>query len=395
MIEADHTGGHGGSIPTGRPGARLNPMKPEESCPLAEQRPKGPKPWLPPENRAPRLLIIRLSALGDVLHALPVLSALRDRFPEATIDWAVEDRAADLLVGRADLDRVLVFPRQRLNAAVRGVPNPLEAVRAARGFVREMRGGDYDVALDLQGNLKSGAVLRASGAELRFGPGGEAAKEGNQLFSQRRAVPPPGAVHRVERNLALASALLGETLPYVAPGFPVGPKDREAADRILQGTGMGSESFVVLQPGTSGFGAFKRWPPDRFGSLARSLARDGHQVLVTYGPGEEPLAAAVGASAGAAVRLLQPPSLTVLAEVIRRARLFVAADTGPLHLAALVGTPLVGLFGPKDPAVYGPLRCARGRHTGRAAGAHAGRHRVPPLHAAPLRGSAVHADHGA
>ncbi len=272
----------------------------------------------------------------------------------------MEDRAADLLAGRTDLDRVLVFPRQRLNAAVRGVPNPLEAVRAARGFVREMRAGDYDVALDLQGNLKSGAVLRASGAELRFGPGGEAAKEGNQLFSHRRAVPPPGAVHRVERNLALASALLGETLPYVAPGFPVSPKDWEAADRILQGTGAlqkpgaDNDGFVVLQPGTSGFGAFKRWPPERFGSLARSLARDGHRVLVTYGPGEESLAAAVGASAGAAVRLLQPPSLTVLAEVIRRARLFVAADTGPLHLAALVGTPLVGLFGPKDPAVYGP-----------------------------------------
>jgi len=300
--------------------------------------------------------MIRLSALGDVLHALPVLSALRARFPDAVIDWAVEDRAAALVQGRPDLDRVLVFPRRRLSAALRGLPRPGAVLDAAGGFVRALRERAYDVALDLQGNLKSGLVLRASGAALRFGPGGAAAREGNQIFSQRRAVPPPDAIHRVERGLALASALLGERLPYMPPGFPVADRDREAAADCLKAAGLppGGGGYVVLQPGTSGFGAFKRWPAERFGALARRLAADGHPVLVTYGPEEAALADGVMRAAGGAACAVAPPSLGALAEIIRGADLFVAADTGPLHLAALVGTPLLGLFGPKDPAVYGP-----------------------------------------
>lgn len=321
---------------------------------MVERRPKDPKSWLPPEGRAPRILLIRLSALGDVLHALPVLSALRARFPDARIDWAVEDRAASLLEERPDLDRVLVYPRRRLSAALHGVPSPVELLRAGGGFVRALRRGAYDVALDLQGNLKSGAVLRASGAALRFGPGRPDAREGSQVFSQRRAVPPRSKRHRVERNLALASALLGEPLPYVPPGFPVGAATEQAATRLLAHADLPPDGFAVLQPGTSGFGAFKRWPAERFGSLARRLAADGHAVAVPHGPGEEALAAAVVAAAPDAAVALRPPSLPVLAEVIRRAGLFIAADTGPLHLAALVGTPLVGLFGPKDPTVYGP-----------------------------------------
>ncbi len=321
---------------------------------MIERRPKAPKPWLPPRNRAPRLLIVRLSALGDVLHALPVLSALRARFPKARIDWAVEDRAADLLAGRGDLDGTLIFPRKRLNAALRGLPAPVDLARAAGTFVREMRAGAYDVALDLQGNLKSGAVLRASGAALRFGPGRPDAREGSQVFSHRRAVAPSSARHRVERNLALASALLGERLPYVPPGFPVGDADREMAEKLLREHDLPTDGYVAVQPGTSGFGAFKRWPPERFGALARRLAADGRHVVITCGPGEEALAREVEHAAGGSARGLRTPSLSVLAEILRRAAAFVAADTGPLHLAALVGTPLVGLFGPKDPAIYGP-----------------------------------------
>lgn len=293
-----------------------------------------------------------------MLHGLPVLSALRAKFPDAQIDWAVEDRAAGLLEGRSDLDRVLIFPRKRLNAALRGLPSPVALLGAGGGFVRAMRAGAYDVALDLQGNLKSGAVLRASGAALRFGLGRPEAREGSQIFTQRRAVPPRSARHRVERNLALASALLGEPLPYVAPGFPVGDADRATAAALIRDAGLPEAGYTVLQPGTSGFGAFKRWPPERYGALARRLAGDGRAVAVTYGPGEEALAAAVVASAPESVSV-KPPSLSVLAEVIRRAACFVAGDTGPLHLAALVETPLLGLFGPKDPAIYGPYGVRR------------------------------------
>ncbi len=321
---------------------------------MVDHRPKDPTPWLPPDDRPARILIVRLSALGDVLHALPVLSALRDRFPDARIDWAVEDKAAALLEGRPDLTEALVFPRKALNVAARGVPNPADLWRIARGYVETMRARTYDVALDLQGNLKSGAVTRMSGAALRFGLGGPEAREGNAWFTQRRAVPPPEARHRVARGLAVASALVGEPLPYVPPGFPVDDATRAAVDALLDEQGLAERPFVVLHPGTSGFGAFKRWPPDRFGALARMLAADGRGVLVTYGPGEDALADGVLGAARGTASAAQPPSLQALAEVIRRATLFVAADTGPLHLAALVETPLLGLFGPKDPSIYGP-----------------------------------------
>ena len=340
----------------GHNGSRDNPLNPSEAQkdrPLAQRRPKDPERWLPPKGRPPRLLIVRLSALGDVLHALPVLSALRNRFPEARIDWVVEDRAADLLRGRKDLDRVVAFPRQRLSTALRGLPHPLELARVGRSFVRELRAGDYDVALDLQGNLKSGAVLRASGATLRFGLDRPAAREGSHFFSQRRALPPTDRPHRVQRNLALASALLGEDLPYVSPGFPTAATDRAAADRLRTTAGLNGD-YVVLHPGTSEFGAFKRWPAERFGALARKLGADGRSVIVTSGPGEQELVQRVVEGSGGRAQALPTPSLLVLAEVIRGAAGFVSGDTGPLHLAALLGTPLLGLFGPKDPEIYGP-----------------------------------------
>ncbi|MDA1194977.1 MAG: glycosyltransferase family 9 protein [Planctomycetota bacterium] len=298
---------------------------------------------------------MRLSALGDVVHALPVLSALRARFPDARIDWAVEDKAAALLEGRTDLTAAHVLPRRALNAALRGVPSPGRLWRLARSYARTLRARDYDVALDLQGNLKSGLVTRASGARLRFGLAAPDAREGNRLFTQRRARVPPSARHRVERNLALASALVGAPLPYLAPGFPTSATARDAAAAELARAGITpQEAIVVLHPGTSGFGSFKRWPPERFGALALALAADGRRPVVTYGPGEEELARAVVTRAGGRAVAVAPPSLPALVEVIRRAELFVSGDTGPLHLAALVDTPLLGLFGPKDPAIYGP-----------------------------------------
>ena len=317
---------------------------------MRDKGPGFPEPWVPPPGRPARVLLVRLSALGDVIHALPVLSGVKTLLPEAEVDWVVEDRAAGLLDGRPDLRRIVRFPRSTLG--LRGGPGGL--ARRVRAFLRELRVGDYDVALDLQGNLKSGLITRLSGARVRFGFGRAASREGNFLFTSRRMVPPASARHKVERNLALASALLGRPVPYVPPGFPVGAADRESAERILGGLGLAEGGYAVLHPGTSGFGAFKRWPAQRFGDLARRLATAGTAPAVTCTPEERPLAEAVVRAAGGIGHVVETASLPVLAEVIRRARLFVSGDTGPLHLAALVGVRVVGLFGPKDPEVYGP-----------------------------------------
>lgn len=320
-------------------------------------RPRPPKPWIPSGSRPPRVLVVRLSALGDVVHALPVLPVLRRELPGARIDWLVEDRAAALLADRPELDRVVVFPRRELRI-LRGRPRAW--VGRIRAFVADLRRGRYDVSLDLQGNLKSGALARLSGARHRYGLDRRAAREGNHLFSTRRALPPAGARHRVQRNLALLGAMLGRAAAWVDPGLAEAPGASAAARARLEAAGLDAEGgYAVLHPGTSAFGAFKRWPPDRFADLARSIAARGLPVVVTAPPGEVSLARAVCDGADGKACLLDVEGLDVLGEVMRGARVVVAADTGPLHLAALAGTPVVGLFGPKDGAVYGPW--GRGR----------------------------------
>lgn len=316
---------------------------------VPKMRPKAPKPLFPPPDRPLRLLLVRLSALGDVLHALPTLAALRRRLPAARIDWVVEDRAAGFLSGRQDLTRIVVFPRSRLAGG-----GPRARGRALRAFWSDLRAEHYDAVLDLQGNFKSGAIARAARASWRYGWDRRAAREANQVFHQRHYLPPSGAGSKVERNLALAGAVLGEPLAYAAPPMPVDPQARQAARVLCEAAGLPHAGAVLLHPGTSGFGAFKRWPAPHYGALARRLAAAGHAVGVTHGPGEHELALTVARASGGVARPLAPGDLAVLAEVLRAARLVIGGDTGPLHLAALLGTPLLGVFGPKDPRTYGP-----------------------------------------
>ena len=300
------------------------------------------------------MLLVRLSALGDVLHALPVLSGLRALLPDAEVSWAVEDRVAALLQGHPDLTRVIALPRAALRASLGIVPRPWRLGRALGGFLSDLRAGDYDLALDLQGNLKSGVVARVSGARLVVGAGRAHTREANHLWLHRSASLPASARHRVERNLALLSAVLGREVPYLAPRLEVSAADRAAARAALAAAGLPETGVLVLHPGTSGFGAFKRWPADRWGALARRAARREAPAAVTYGPGERALAEAVAQAAEGAAVPLATPSLGVLSAVLASARRVVAGDTGPLHLAATLGTPVLGVYGPKDPSVYGP-----------------------------------------
>ncbi len=311
-------------------------------------RPLPPKPWRPPAHRPARILLVRLSALGDVIHAFPVLAALRRRLPDARIDWVVEDRFENLVTTRTEIRRLLVLPRRALRTG-----RARARAKALVAFVTALRRERYDVVLDLQGNFKSGVVTRLARGAVRFGLDRRAGREGNHLFTTRRGLPPPAAVHRVERNLALLSLLLGEAVAWEDPGLGTDPDAAAAAEAALARGGASPRGFVVLHPGTSRFGAFKRWPADRFRDLAARLAADGEEVVVTAPPQEAALADEASGR-GTAARLVVTDGLPALSEVLARARLVVAADTGPLHLAALAGTPVLGLFGPKDPAVYGP-----------------------------------------
>lgn len=298
-----------------------------------------------------KILLVRLSALGDIASALPALGALRRGLPGAEVHWLVEDRGAALVRMVPGIDRVHVYERRRLVDGLRrfSLPALLEFV----GFVRAMRRERFDAALDFQGNLKSGALVRLSGARRRIGFARERSREWSGPLLNERVPIAAALVHRVETQAALLAALGVDPAPSpVAPEPPAA--DRASVEaRLAEIAGAGP--LVVLHPGTSEFGAFKRWPPERFGAVARRLAEGrGARCLVTFGPEERGLAEAVVRASGGAARLFESQGLGELAALLARSDLVLGGDTGPVHLASALGRPVVALYGPKDPAVYGP-----------------------------------------
>ncbi len=298
-----------------------------------------------------RILLVRLSALGDVVNTLPSLSALREAYPSVHLGFAVEDRCAGVVEGHPAVDSVHVYPRRRWDRMRRRPWLWLDLLAEAWTYLRGIRGQDYDVVLDFQGNLKGALHSRFSGAGVRVGYARGYCKEGNWLFSNRRAEPATPRQNRVEKFLGLLAPLgvFPRAIRYQLPE-PASSRDRVAA--WLRGEGLAPGAYAVLHPGTSEAGRLKRWPAERFAEVARGLPGPS---VVTWGPSERALAGEVVAASGGAARLgPETSSLTDLSELLRAARLFVGADSGPLHLASAAGTPSVALFGPKDPAVYAP-----------------------------------------
>lgn len=313
-----------------------------------------------------RILLIRLSAIGDVINTLPALSLLRRARPDAYLAFAVEDRARDLLWGHPFLDGVHVFPRRAWRGLLRsGDPRHWLHLRGElAAYRRALQEARYDVALDFQGNLKGALHAILSGAPRRVGFARGHDREWSHCFATEHVVPPADRPHRVDKFVSLLGPLgiEGREREFVLPPTPAEVRGRVHA--WLQAAGLDRAAPVLLHPGTSERGAAKRWPAERFAALAARLVARGMAVLVTWGPGERALAEEVVMRSGcdgpgprgrSLVRLgPETSSLLELAELIRHAAVFVSSDTGPMHLAAACGTRCVALFGPKDPAVYRP-----------------------------------------
>jgi ADP-heptose:LPS heptosyltransferase len=308
---------------------------------------------------ARRILIVRLGALGDVVHALPLLDALRREWPDARLGWLVEERNASVLAGHPQLDRLLVFPRRELSRLVRR-GRLVAALRLALRFLRELRAERFELTLDAQCNLRSSLLARLSGARRRIGFAPPYTKEKAHWLATDRVVVPIGGQLKLERNLALLGPL-GIDGRGAIPRLAVPEEARTAARAFRAGVRAGE--LVALHPGVSGFGAFKQWAPERFAGLARRLfAERGTRCVVTWGPGERELGeSVVAASGGAAFLAPETRSLQELAALYEVCDAAVGGDTGPIHLAAALGVPVVGLYGPKDPAIYAPFDARRGR----------------------------------
>jgi heptosyltransferase-1 len=285
-------------------------------------------------------LIVRLGSLGDVVHGIPVAAALRQEFPSSRIDWMVDPRYVDLLDLVRGIDRrIAVDPREIKHGKGRA---------RFRGILRELRATDYDAAIDLQGLLKSAMLARSVRARRTIGfPMKHLREKAARLFYT--AAPDPGdATHVIYKNLALLTplAVIDRRLR-----FPLEIPHTPTVVQVV--TRFEPNGYVLINPGAAW--PNKQWPPERFGEVAAAMARDfGWRSLVLWGPGEQEIAHAVVAASAGAAESSPPTTIPDLVGIARHARMMISGDTGPLHIAGAVNTPIVALYGPTQPERNGP-----------------------------------------
>jgi heptosyltransferase-1 len=307
------------------------------------------------DGRIEHLLIVRLSAMGDVIHTLPAVQALRQAFPQAMIGWLIEERWAELLCapgaarrGTRSVERPLVDWVHTVD--LKGWRKSLFSAQTIEHIARvwnDVRAAHYDIAIDLQGAIRSAMLAFWSGAPVVYGA--RAPREGPAALWYTRQTTPRGA-HVVEQNLSVVESVVGKRMGVPAVEFPTDSKAEEKIERQLRQAGI--RDFAILNPG-AGWGA-KQWPAERYGQVARLLAKSGMKSVVNYGPGEEELTQQTEQASEGTAQAWQL-SISELIALTRRAKLFVGGDTGPLHLAAALKIPVVAIFGPTDPARNGPF----------------------------------------
>lgn len=288
-----------------------------------------------------RIVLVKLSAIGDVLHATPVADAIRRASPDVHLGWVVHKHCLPVIEGNPNIDQVHTWDRKRF----------WKDLWRVRKSLREAR---YQVAIDLQGLAKSGLVTRLSGAPKRFGA--QEAREMAGFFYNRR-MPDQAGQHILRSYLNRAAAATGLEFPEVPPmHFPVQEKDRAYARMLLGEMGNPTAPVVILNP--SAGKPEKQWPPACFARLAEELENHGCTCLVTGAPADR----ALGNDLMHALHrrdlvhdVVGRTTLPQLAALLAEADLFIGGDTGPMHMAQAVGTRVVALFGPTDPRILGPL----------------------------------------
>jgi lipopolysaccharide heptosyltransferase I len=286
-------------------------------------------------DRASRFLIVRLGALGDVVHAIPAVAALRARYPEARIDWLVDPRYTNLLQMMTGVDHVIAM-------------DPRGGVVTLLRTLGELRRTGYDAVVDLQGLLKSALLARAAGGRRVIGLPREHLREGLARFAYSETADPGRNPHVIRKGLGVMRAL---GVDDDRLSFPLNLPRTTTAD--VAARQFEPDGFALINPGAAW--PNKRWAPDRFGAVAAGIReRLNVRSLVVWGPGEQALASLVVEASRGAAEVAPPTDLVDLVAIARRAKVMIAGDTGPLHVAAAVGTPVVALFGPTFAERNGP-----------------------------------------
>jgi len=289
-----------------------------------------------------KILIVKLSSIGDVVHTLPTLAAIRHALPHAEISWVVEKRAAEILRHNQFLNHLVEIDTK----ALRRGQKPAEIVAAARRPFRGLRASTFDVAIDFQGLLKSAAIAKISKAKRRFGFSIQNLREPASRFLLTDAVKVEKNLDVIRRSLRLAEKALHIPVPERDFEFPIftGEKHRAEAAAIIEESG---ENFAVLNP--AGNWITKLWHAEKFGSLADRLwEENGLTSIITTAPNEKELAEKVLQNSRSGRVFLAQPSLKGFYELAKRAKVYVGGDTAPTHIAVAANAPVVGIFGPTE-----------------------------------------------
>lgn len=297
-------------------------------------------------NGFPRILIIRFSAIGDVVRTLPALHALRDAFPHAQIDWAIEKKSLDIVAGHPALDQVHLFERPE---------GLLNGAREFRRFCRTLRENRYDVVLDFHGIFKSGWASLTTRAKDRYAFAPPRAKELSHIFANHRLSLSSPLLNRVEENLALCEAA-GAPGTSVEVVIAIPEEVEDTIDAYVQSEFQSAKRIVAVHAPVDR--PEKQWPAGRYAELVDMLQSDGRfEVILTWGPGQREEVEAICLKSRRNPHIApETPSLKHYACLMRHCALFVGGDTGPMHIASAMDVPVVAIFGGTSPEKHQPYR---------------------------------------
>jgi lipopolysaccharide heptosyltransferase I len=307
-----------------------------------------------------KILVLRLSAVGDVLRTLPAVKALKEYFPSSYIAWVVEEPSKTLLESQPEIDRVIFLPRKRWTEEMKSIGKVWKTFKEMGQFILELRKQKFDIVLDFHGIIKSGMISFLSGSSKRIGYDRKSSREGNFFFSNIKVKLPKEKISRYQRNFALLKGL-GLEVKDFDTRLHIPPRDKEYVESffIRLNPPLGRPS-IAIHTGTNPNALFKRWMPGHYAQLADRLIRElDATVIFTWGPGElESVEAIRKEMREQSVLGPETESLTQLGELFKHCDLYLGGDTGPMHIASLVGTSVLVIYGPTDPVFHEPL----GRH---------------------------------
>ena len=297
-----------------------------------------------------RLLLVRLSAMGDVIHTLPAVRVLHRRYPKTRLVYLVDDRNAEIVEGLEDLEEVVAFDRRDATSRFMYVHFIWAAFQFVFEFVRRLRKFRFNGSFDFHLLFRSGFFAWASGARIRMAL--STWREGNRLF-QTHTVKKPKAPHAIDRNMHLVARAVGASDEAERVPVAVSQEERAHSDLFMKQHGLESGRFFMLLPAASK--RAKMLPLESYTEIMTQVAqRTGLQGVIVTGPGEEAIAAKLDEATGGSFVVADKMGIKALAALALQTRLAIGPDTGPLHLCAAQGVPVVGIYGPTDPAVFGP-----------------------------------------